>query len=63
MPITPHQLRAARERLGLTQVELAEKLGVAGNTVARWERGEIPMPGELLPLALAALRTRKKKIA
>jgi transcriptional regulator with XRE-family HTH domain len=29
--------------LGLTQAELAVRLGVAANTVARWERGE-PRP-------------------
>ena len=33
--------------MGITQVELGKRLGVAANTVARWERGEreisIPM--------------------
>ncbi len=35
------ELRARRHRLGLTQAQLAEYLGVATNTVARWERGEM----------------------
>lgn len=39
--MTPDEIRAARERLGLTQAEAAEKLGVAENTWARWERGEL----------------------
>jgi transcriptional regulator with XRE-family HTH domain len=32
-------LRAVRTRLGLSQLELARKLGVARCTVNRWERG------------------------
>ncbi len=34
------RLRSAREVRGLTQRQLAEKLGVAVNTVWRWENGE-----------------------
>jgi transcriptional regulator with XRE-family HTH domain len=30
----------ARQRRGLTQVELAKALGVTASTVADWERGE-----------------------
>jgi len=37
------ELRAIRARLRLTQVELAELVGVASNTVARWERDEMAM--------------------
>jgi len=33
-------LRRIRTRAGLTQAALAAKLGVAPNTVARWERNE-----------------------
>lgn len=42
-----HELRRAA---GLTQCELAARVGVAGNTVARWERGErgIPEPAARL---------------
>ncbi len=32
-----------RTRLVLTQAELAERVGVTPNTLARWERGEIPV--------------------
>jgi len=34
-----HELKALRQQMGLTQAELAEKLGVPWNTVARWEVG------------------------
>jgi predicted ATPase/DNA-binding CsgD family transcriptional regulator len=34
------ELRTRRRALGLTQSELADRLGVSPNTVARWERGE-----------------------
>jgi transcriptional regulator with XRE-family HTH domain len=37
------ELRRIRERLGWTQRRLAEELGVAENTVARWERDELGM--------------------
>jgi transcriptional regulator with XRE-family HTH domain len=36
-------LRTIRKHLGLTQVKLAKAIGVTGNTVARWERGELPI--------------------
>lgn len=37
------QLRKQRKARGLTQVQLAKYIGVAPNTVARWERGELPI--------------------
>jgi transcriptional regulator with XRE-family HTH domain len=37
------EFRAARERLGLTQSAFAEALGLHPNTVARMERGELPV--------------------
>jgi transcriptional regulator with XRE-family HTH domain len=49
-------LRARRLALGLTQVQLAEKLGLPPNTVARWERQEVePQHPVMLDLALRAL--------
>jgi hypothetical protein len=36
-------LARSRRNLGLTQAELAEALGLAGNTVARIERDELPL--------------------
>jgi predicted ATPase/DNA-binding CsgD family transcriptional regulator/DNA-binding XRE family transcriptional regulator len=55
--MTPVELRAERRALGLTQAELARELGVATNTVARWERAEMPIGNpELVQLALQRLR-------
>lgn len=36
----PERVAAARERLGLTQAQLAKKLGVSAGTVAGWEAGD-----------------------
>lgn len=38
--MTPAEFRANRERLGLTQLALAEVLGITTTSVARKERGE-----------------------
>jgi DNA-binding transcriptional regulator YiaG len=37
--MTGGELKALRQQMELTQKELAEKLGVPWNTVARWEVG------------------------
>jgi transcriptional regulator with XRE-family HTH domain len=34
-------IREARLRVGLTQAELARRLGTAQSVVARWERGDV----------------------
>ncbi len=39
--LTPTEIRAHRERLGLTQQELQELLGLGGNTLSRWENGRV----------------------
>jgi transcriptional regulator with XRE-family HTH domain len=38
--MTGKTLRQKRTQLGLTQAQLAKKLGVTVTAVARWERGE-----------------------
>ncbi len=54
--MTGAEIREARARLGLTQVQLADALGVSPNTLARWERGEIPpVHPTMLRLALERL--------
>lgn len=42
-----NELLSRRKALGLSQSELAAKLEVAPNTVARWERGERTIPNML----------------
>jgi putative zinc finger/helix-turn-helix YgiT family protein len=37
--LSADQIRANREQLGLSQRELAEHLGVAVETISRWENG------------------------
>lgn len=35
------ELRNRRKQLGLTQKQLAEKIGVSNNTIINWERGDV----------------------
>jgi HTH-type transcriptional regulator/antitoxin MqsA len=37
----PKEIRAPRERLGLTQADFEHLLGVGANTVSRWENGHV----------------------
>ncbi|MEW6249793.1 MAG: type II TA system antitoxin MqsA family protein [Planctomycetota bacterium] len=39
--LTPDEIRAGRTRLGLTQQELQDLLGLGGNTLSRWESGRV----------------------
>ena len=41
---SPERLKAIRYQLDLSQERFARKLGVATNTVARWERGLLTPP-------------------
>jgi DNA-binding transcriptional regulator YiaG len=40
MKITPEAIRAIREALGISQEAFARRVGVAYNTVNRWEKGK-----------------------
>ncbi|HJT20808.1 MAG TPA: helix-turn-helix domain-containing protein [Nitrospira sp.] len=51
-------LRKRRKQLGMTQVELARALGVAPNTVARYERDECGIPE---PVARLVMLIQPKK--
>ncbi len=42
------ELKSRRRSLGISQDELAKRLGVATNTVARWERGELRIEHPLM---------------
>lgn len=62
--MTPKALLALRHRLGLSQAELATLIGVASNTVARWERGELgmrPTTARLIQLLTAPPPSARQK--
>ena len=44
------QIRALRNHLGLTQVELAERLGIRQQTVSEWETGQYEPRGTSVTL-------------
>ncbi len=54
------KLRERRVALGLTQQGLADRLEVSRNTVARWERDEMAIPG-FLHLALKSIESEAAK--
>jgi putative transcriptional regulator len=54
--MTPADIIAARERMGLTQARLAALLGVPIGTLRNWEQGRRQAPA-FLRLALQALDT------
>jgi transcriptional regulator with XRE-family HTH domain len=54
--LTGRELRNVRRlHLGLTQRELAAKLGMARNTITRYERGFLPTVPKYVELALKGL--------
>ncbi len=54
MPMLPamtgRQLRQLRHRLGLTQVQLAARVGVTERTVIRWERDHVRITAPMAKL-------------
>ena len=52
--LTPTEIRAARERLGLSQSALAHLMRVSRQAVWQWERGEAK-PSEQAAMLLAIL--------
>jgi transcriptional regulator with XRE-family HTH domain len=62
--MTGDELRRLRRRLGFTQAQLAERVGVTANSVARWERGEMGIresAARLIRLLAAAESRRRSK--
>lgn len=57
--MTPADYKAAREALGLTQAQLAERLGVTRATINAREAGRTPITEEA-SLAIRALRPKRK---
>lgn len=41
--MTPEELRSRRKALRLSQVKLAEALGVTQHTISRWEEGKMKL--------------------
>lgn len=58
--MTPEELRAIREELGLQQNEAPPLFGVALNTYKRWERGERSIPGPVVILAKKYIEEHRK---
>lgn len=46
----PEKIIALREKLGITQRELAEKLGITVHAVRKWEQGKRQIKGAALKL-------------
>jgi transcriptional regulator with XRE-family HTH domain len=52
------ELKEYREKIGLTQEQLAGALKVASNTVSRWERDDRSIP----PYLFLAIETIERKL-
>jgi DNA-binding XRE family transcriptional regulator len=60
--MTKNELRSARERLGMTQTELAEAIGMKKNAIIRMEGGYRPiMKHTELSVRYLLLTMRKKR--
>ena len=61
--MTGKKLSEIRGRLQWTQAQLGKAIGVTGNTVARWERGEMKIsePAARLVLRIQAEQKAKPK--
>jgi DNA-binding transcriptional regulator YiaG len=58
--MTPEKIRQLRKRLGLSQVEFAKRVGVAGNTVHRWEVGAMT-PHQIFQRQIQQIHEREKR--
>ena len=58
--MTGKELKRIRKRLGLKQTELADRIGVHWNTLARWERDEVPIRESMARLILTITADPKK---
>jgi DNA-binding transcriptional regulator YiaG len=55
--MTPEEIQNLRRRLGLSQKDFAQLVGVAMQSISRWERG-VTKPTQL---AIARMKTLNKK--
>jgi DNA-binding transcriptional regulator YiaG len=58
--MTADAFAAERSRLGLSQSQLAERLGVHVRTIGKWERGERGVPEPVARL-LATIQPERRK--
>jgi transcriptional regulator with XRE-family HTH domain len=58
--LTGKELRKQRLLLDLSQRELAEQLGMARNTITRYERGFLPTIPRYVELAVKALASEAR---
>lgn len=49
------QIRVVRKKCGITQAQLAEKIGVNQKAVSQWERGDTNPSADKLPAIAATL--------
>lgn len=56
--MTPEELKRKRQAKGWSQLELARRLGVARNTVVRWEHGTRKISTMTSVAIRSVLRTR-----
>lgn len=61
--LTPHPIRTARRRKGLTQAELASAVGVSKASVSGWETGQNHPDIRHLARISAALKPHFKVLA
>ncbi len=63
--LRPEEVRYLRETLGMTQVELAERLGISRVTLARWETACAPLarPSSLALRSIVAWYLNDAKLA
>ncbi|MEE8331980.1 MAG: helix-turn-helix transcriptional regulator [Acidimicrobiia bacterium] len=61
--MTPGEIiQRRRAELGLTQAQLAERIGRTSSTVQRWERGVATPPKSLLPTLATALQVSERDL-
>lgn len=59
--MTGAELKAKRERMGLSQTELGEQLGgITQTSIWRWEHDKFPIP-RYIELALKQIEAEQKK--
>lgn len=61
--LAPAELRAARVRLGLSQVAMARAVGASLRTYIAWEVGERPAPATVDPATRALLAEAGREAA